>query len=408
MKYHQLHLLRILLVVLLIYSGCAAPAPAPAAPAAEEAAPAADAAAAEVADAVTGVQSKVAILVVDNFTVNDQEKSVPDSGNCLVSPDGQGLYKGMGAELDNDLGMSHGDAVRSVIDAELELLLRTSSKKVRVIDAHVTGWSTSDAAHAITEAVSSLDIPVVVNMSFAIVPCGLLQEEISNVIGEELKVYYDFLVEQYLGKIEAIPQYARLKSVLAQVAGNDDLYTLVDGSPETVFALSDVLKCWVSGDPCDYLSGYFTNFCEQTSELLLCDPDFKASLKDDNDPLFSTLASIQGVNVGAAGNMGKEGYGYPFAPAVWSSVISVGAEESGYRAYYSNGASVFMREPVAETGESMKGTSFTAARLSAYAAKYLLGDELCSSSPPLSGTRFTDYISLSQAARDDGCSRFAE
>ncbi len=106
------------------------------------------------------------------------------------------------------------------------------------------------------------------------------------------------------------------------------------------------------------------------------------------DPLQSFLATRPfdaGVtSVGAAGNgvHAKTGHliriNYPFAPAIWNTVVSTSALESGQRAGYSNSGEVILDGsatlPVAATAAArgVHGTSFAAPRLSARHALHLM------------------------------------
>ena len=91
------------------------------------------------------------------------------------------------------------------------------------------------------------------------------------------------------------------------------------------------------------------------------------------------------ISIAAAGN---SGFNFPFAPAIWDSVLSVSAGDAGQKpAAYSNWGEV-VASGVHPMATAVVGTSFAAPRMSLAAAFYLLDlDELTAScgtaSPPL-------------------------
>jgi hypothetical protein len=265
-------------------------------------------------------------------------------------------------------------------------------------------------------------------MSFVIMPCNLgidskwQKKETKNLVLDFLKVFDDLSgemgLDNYIAMLNEHPEIGELKTVLDSYYDSSNNTFTVDETivrnnllygPE--FSLLRVL--------------YFYN----TRKIWSSDNSNYARI--DQDPLKQWMETppknpdLRVISVAAAGNYGYLGYDYPFAPALWDSVVSVSANGwdpldkdirdhhgafdptahyTTTKTTYSNPGEVIfngqlnhqIRNPEADM--YYFGTSFAAPRLSVQEAIHLLfgGDIRCFNSqgvelchPPLGYA--TDY-----------------
>lgn len=387
---HNKGLLVAALALLLIAAACGPVATQSAVPAAEPTAP--PAAAPTEVPAPTPVEP-VVILVLDNFSdpCEPQEKikanlvnAGTDNRDCLFTPDGQ-VYASRGLATNcQPGGVSHGSYVYSQILSLLKAangkplesqapfggfsvptpyldLWRTAEGDVLLIAVDVPGFDAGLAANnraAVMNQLVGLKLEkyavtnvqgVVVNMSFALVPCQQLN------------------VDQYIADL--VSYYSGEGKVdLRKTLGN--IYLQGETDPKLV---TEKGVAWAM----DWAAG---------------------------DPLYQTLNKdgVVTINIAAAGN---SGFPYPFAPALWPGVLSVSAstgDPGTPKADYSNAGEV-MVSGVHPDDAAVLGTSFAAPKLAFWAARYLLKKGGCDTTPPLAHKTITpspggwDDLSLATA-----------
>jgi hypothetical protein len=380
--------------------------------------------------AEAGPPGPVAILLVDDFQTAgggdvqaflETSPSQRQEGNCTVTPDGQGHFftAGMGhfftvgmSEYAFFAGIPHGRLVytraldelaKSVGDPQefiatgdfydrllervaageidggswtqlglewLQGLQRWEADGQALLMAAVDtgGYNTAIIADRIRAAMEALAVSdwqvnsFVINMSFAIIPCDS-----------------GMSLSDYQGVIDGDDGLARLQQLLKDNLGSDEA--------ALIFASRMV----------DLRMAY-----EQAA-----DDAYVMSTQGKEDPLFQLLVDppYRVAQVASSGNFRHLGFEYPFAPAMWPEVTSVGAE-----AAYANPAEVIMEDSVVFEGRTAVGTSFSAPAFSVQAALYLLngGPQSCqgdagSSLPPLSYASETGpwrNLPLSDAAQE--------
>lgn len=305
-------------------------------------------------------------------------------GNCTVTPDGQGHFTaaGMGhftaAGMGNYqffAGVPHGALVYTKAqeqiegryggplefvsggDLEMHLANRLAAGEIPrgswadlglgwmggvqrwdangypllLVSVDTSGFDTGVIADRIRAAMEALVVSdweissFVINMSFAIVPCGM---------GMSLDDYREI--------VESDPELAHLREFLDENVGDPDV--------ALIFASKVV----------DLRMTYENE--AQTA--------FTISTQGGGDPLYNLLLDppFKMIHIASSGNFRQLGFNYPFAPALWANVTSVSAE-----ADYANPGEVVMEDRVVFDGREAVGTSFSAPALSVQAAVYLLG-----------------------------------
>jgi hypothetical protein len=215
---------------------------------------------------------------------------------------------------------------------------------------------------------------VVLNMSFVIVPCNVPAwlDSIGLFDGAGILAAYQALIAGH-------PELGELHRALDALAGADPAER------------DDRLRAPRRDDPLLSLRPQraVSEFYGTTGATLPLSQQVRARL--DNDPLQPILVTLARSGpvapVGAAGNGTRSldagrwvhiRYEFPFAPALWDSVVSAsGGEAAGPRAAYSNSGEVVLdgnsRVALRDGGEApVHGSSFAAPRLSASLAIYLL------------------------------------
>lgn len=374
----------------------------------------------------------VAILVVDDFTVDDLADDYPEEGEnkaCPVDADGQSFSargasfsaRGAGADLvdlSDAVGapLSHGNLVfgkfLQLIEGPVGPPIGSGTGTypdwfVNVLEWELYGttlllvavdtadFTTEVIAERIPQAIATLREEdgverFVVNMSFALVPCQPLDEaEYQRVLESELSEYEEALTALFLETFDEPPTEEEVAAFLR---------------PQGLFRTS-----------------YRTESVEeqQQQELYVVEA-FSAILEED--PLIQLLTNpnehdeIDGALVISVAAAGNAGLAYSFAPAFEEGVLSVSAD-----AQYANRGEVVAHDvvEVARQGGNgtieVLGTSFSAPELSVLSAKYLMhgGDAECTEAgvttkPPLAHEPVTDSWSNLEvsAARSQFCPAF--
>jgi hypothetical protein len=303
----------------------------------------------------------VTILVVDDFGNTDlADVQAPSADNCTVNLESQAfIARGVSA---TPITEPHGEIVYDELAGLLDDAGATNIDLVRV---DIQGMTTADAADRIGEALDNTDTDfVVLNMSFAIIPCEFIQ------------TFADYQTQ--LLNAENAGDVNRNRSLFLRAV------TFYD---DTVYpAMSQ-----------------------------------RAQNLQDLDPLqtlFTDWNSIA-IPVASAGNFGMD---YPFWPAAWGQVVSVSGSTG--EGFYSSAAwdkkkdtplltgDVVMpseKNRISNYGEVMMpgeydsasagmviGTSFAAPRLSVALALYVaqVGPAMCRNDQSGSALAYGDWDNL--------------
>lgn len=288
----------------------------------------------------------VVIIVVDDFSGEElTAEDTTDLGEdeaCVLNVEGQG-FRTRGLSVDN-LEDPHGTMVLTQIEDTLATL--GAGDNISLVQVDIGGLTTDVIADELATAVD--EVPdgslIVINMSFAIIPCDVV-----------------FEIQATLG----------IATTTFAATGGD-----------------------VEGFVNDFDSFYQSNVVDTLAER------FTAEEKDGEsaielDPLFVLLSELseQGVVlVAAAGNFGLD---VPFYPAAWDGVISVSGSNgegmmemtawdenndapllsirTGPRTTQriSHYGEIMMKGEIEYNGVGVIGTSFAAPRLTAIIAVYL-------------------------------------
>lgn len=338
----------------------------------------------------------VAILVVDDFDVPSAGKTThrPADQDCVVTSMGAQVAGGHGATLASVVppDTSHGHLVYAEIENELTAaglrplpsgdtwlkppgqygaggaaefgIWRAAAQgtpNVIVVGVDTNQYLAQEISARVTTLTNTMRLPTgarivryVVNLSFQILPCKFLTEA-TEVGPEALRLAY------YLEVTEQVRELNGLKGSLDQLVG----------LPE------------------DQLSGALAPYRQQVDDYLNQHASTVAQAVVRRNPLKDVLSTrsgqLQVIPVAASGNgIGEDHQPLPFptAPAIWDSVVSVGAEDpdhpgqSNATASYSNSAEI-LQSGVLEYRDSrgrvwpIPGTSFAAPRLAVKEAFYL-------------------------------------
>ena len=343
-----------------------------------------------------------AVIVIDNFQgVPAAPAKFASTANCPYAPEDVNVVGDQGAGDDLPEGVSHGSVVYSLLERQLDTTpgLRRAPTRPRadygigatgIVGAtawdyhgtdvilvamdhdHSTTGEIAGRLRSLTEAMQASTVGFkrfVLNMSFVIAPCNVPQwlDSIGRFSVEET-------LEAYQALIDGNPGLSRFQAAL------DDLARDVLGRRDRI----------LRGDPGDPLSVIrrrvaISEFYGQIAGQNW--PPVRARLAED--PLRTTLmkdvavAPRRVIPVGAAGNgvllmlddrLRRIRFDFPFAPALWNSVVSASASdgEQGPRAGYSNSGEVMLDGNEVYGNAFLQGTSFATPRLSARQAAYLL------------------------------------
>ena len=282
-----------------------------------------------------------------------------DIENCAVNPEGEGAFSSGGAGAFSSGGASvfssggasafssggagafssggagladapHGQRVQGLLQALKDTFAPNADIVIRPVDTE--GFTTSILLERIQEeieaiAAEDMGAPIVINMSFAIVPC--------TTVGT--LAAYDALMSQFDPNIAG--DMAALQTFFASLIDSGIYSEPLNGS--------------------DTLLGFFGEVCDSNEACQYAD-------------------SGEIIAVAAAGN---EGEPFPYFPAAFEGVVSVSASDDNGAfvpltgiAPYSNFGGVMMPGIwIHESGIDV-GTSFAAPRYSFLMALYLLGE----------------------------------
>jgi Subtilase family len=365
-----------------------------------------------------------AIVVIDNFALRPTlPQHASPSANCPYTRDDTNVVGDSGAGDDLPDTVSHGKAVQSLlsngldgapgiqrladasdlrpygldgmagISSQVERWKVDGTQELILIGMQTNGFTTTDLANRLGELVARLSLReitrVVLNMSFIIAPCNVPAwlKTLDLFDGPRTLAAYHTL-------IDAHPELEALRQELGQDAEARILSPL-PGDPLTP------LRMWLA-------PGEFYGLANPAVPPLPGDP---VRTRLDADPLKERLTGLAGsgtvVPVGAAGNgvlsydstpPVRTRFAFPFAPALWDPVLSVGAAtDAGTRAEYSNNGEVLMPgitmvERLDETWATVHGSSFAAPRLSSILALHLLrgGPSPCNGHTPIMGYTNSD------------------
>lgn len=245
---------------------------------------------------------------------NDAEGAFAENSHCTVTFDSQVFaVRDAGDDSDNneDTGaeddLTHGERVVQIIDEQLRAAGVEDS--VRIVEIDMDDVSTTTIADGVSRALTSIPgSNVIVNMSFAIVPC------------------------------EDLPVLAAAEAYVRQLQ-DDENYASIEAFQESIAAYFENLETLVRNDAVEDLT------------------------IERETPLGFAMF------VGAAGNYGQD---FPFLPSGWDTVLSISASDeysSSFesiedRAAYSNQGQIMLPLPP----DSPLGTSFTAPRMTALIA----------------------------------------
>jgi hypothetical protein len=438
----------------------------------------------------------VAILVIDVFDTRKADEITANIAeqNCLVTPEGQGHVAIQGAGnvaiqgagnvaiqgAGNANQETHGEIVYSEIrdllrderggsqtvvttgaaqfpnaSADLQQAIRDLEQwqldngNVLLVALDTEGYTTSVIAQRIPATIDLLEQEFgisrfVVNMSFAVIPCDLLiddvrpndeellQQYLDALAGEEfdeLRATFEALLEENDGNVSVTinqPEFATVRgALLAQELNRTTTIYQVQNPEELVTQLAGCYDLYGGSDLIEQPTEQPTEIGEQAGQLqegTCADPIFPA------DPMFAWAIQAQTeavvanrgpriINIASAGNFGS---GFAFAPGYYPTVVSVSADYSNsgnttVDALVANGTIVSNDGEVQfnglyeRSGFVYPGTSYAAPRLSIEAAIYLLGNGAItctgstdSSTPPLA------YPFFQNLPRTDAASQYCE
>ena len=340
------------------------------------------------------------ILVIDQFTNGNASKRAA-GGALWRLEDGEPHYILVAAVDIQDFD------VPIATEAIAEAILKFSLESEVLL---------SDESGAVTVTVPSA-YNFVLNMSWLVTPC----------VGEN---EFPTTLAGYVDSICHVPenleeQHSTL--LLDALAELDSVNKLVSLVAADVGDLCNKSKEELQEDLADIRTDVADEFLitPEVSRLwfltLLNNPELLAQLRNPEDPMYkffnclvnadtedegcaafrqqiAVAAEEQGIedhhqfiSIAAAGNFGQT---YPFAPALWDSVVSVSAYDAltdvfdgSPNRYKSNSGEIAMPGMFAQPVTDIQGTSFAAPRLSVLAALYLLHPAagICDSSIPTLG-----------------------
>lgn len=374
----------------------------------------------------------VAILVVDAFDPppDFSTPELKDTDNCLVTPDGQGhaFIDGAGHAFIDGAGgyaelTSHGEVVydqfQELLQAQNGALqdgtygqaafgvewIRLIQQwelpdgEVLLVGVDTEGYTTAALATNIPDAMNRITNEYginsfVLNLSFAVVPCGLLDETPDE---DLLQRYIEILEEEFPELAEVFNSLVDKYDGNVIMALNDPTFTEGRSVIQSTIMQANYVPFYE--DRAAYFDGDLKGCLESQGQKPPDGPSCENPFFPD-DALYLELETMMErstgnnhriIQVGSAGNTDMP---FPFAPAFYPTVISVSAEFSGANFQQaqptSNDGEVQMNGLHTFNSEIYAGTSFAAPRLSVEAAIYLLkgGTTSCTgsvdnSAPPM-------------------------
>lgn len=329
----------------------------------------------------TGTNS-VTIIVADNFP-NDDEYTppAPDDDTCVVSSETQGYavrgagyavrgagYAVRGASVaENEDALTHGEVVVQQIEETLDDLGYAGDTNITIVEVNISSGDDSVAVTAIEDAIedaSDADF-IILNMSFAFVPCEFL--EAMEAFGGE---FLDANEAGQLNKYRGIFQRAVVfyDNQVFPVNSNKfqnatDLHPLQD-----IFeANSNVIPIASSGNfGLDY-------------------PFWPAAFVQ-----VTSVSASNGVGFDASKSWVDKGQGKD------EPLLSVDGNGNNQQRISNYGEVMIPGEYEVEDDKWIIGTSFAAPRLSALSAVYIsnVGSSYCQTSDGYFGLAYGDYDNL--------------
>ena len=332
-------------------------------------------------DSQTG-SNTVTIIVADNFPNTDSyTPPTPDDDTCVMSSETQGYavrgagyavrgagYAVRGASVaENENALTHGEVVVQQIEETLDDLGYGSDTNITIVEVNISSGDDSVAVTAIEDAITDASTSdfIILNMSFAFVPCEFL-EAMEAFGGEFLEANEAGQLNQYRGIFQrAVVFYDNqvFPALSTQFQNATDLHPLQD-----VFeANSNVIPIASSG-----------NF----------GLDFP----------FWPAAFVQVTSVSASNGVGLE------ASQAWVAqgqgkdepLLSVQGSGNNQDRISNYGEVMVPGEYEVEPDAWIIGTSFAAPRLTAVSAIYVsnVGSAYCKTSDGYFGLAYGDYDNL--------------
>jgi hypothetical protein len=349
---------------------------------------------------------RVAILVVDDFGGGHQDQTTEfqPTDNCAASTNE------VGSDGVNDgalpAGVSHGEVVYDTVTAALNQKKLNyqhtaqgdlwtdpnlgSNYPVQLVKLHTYHYRTSDIINDLATTIERLSNEgydrFVVNLSFVVFPCDIAKWLMPDSTDGQQLARYDSI-------LGADPGLSQLKNYLKSYVSNETgprLWQEILMDPRFAQLIPVLVRMFYAYVNTGFDPG--TSFASGTAlDSVRQDPAWKDFIGHFHDV----------VAVGAAGNgLVENGVRtithFPFAPALWDSVLSVSANSEGRLASYSNWGEIAadgsFRATIQSSGSplsvpisvNLRGTSFAAPRISAEEAIYLLhgGSISCNGTSP--------------------------
>ncbi len=361
----------------------------------------------------------VAVLVVDDFGFGREGSVGAEGDNCVesagnvvgsggagnvVGSGGAGNVVGSGGAGDDVLSppRPHGVLVYEVLSEELTSLLSASPKAtavnlpqvptgsvddwsytvngvattVRLVPVHTSDYTTTDVIGGIHETVRDLAAAgykrFVLNLSFVVFPCDV--DKILDPISRQI------LLDGYLYVLDVEPNVGT-----ALMEYLDELGT-GGARPDLSNVAAPAVTRGVRTDPRllrlrPYLFGAYYEAATRNGVGSL-DPirsdaawtAFVAAVRGDGLEVIPVASAGNGIRTaqgtGSTGASYRLGVDFPFAPAVWDSVVAVGADPATVAVNWFNKGEV--SHDARALDPKYEGTSFAAPRVSAREAVYLV------------------------------------
>ncbi len=345
----------------------------------------------------------VAILVIDNFqALPATPPNVAPSANCPYSPEDVNVVGDQGAGDDLPDGESHGKAVFTLLEQQLNAVAGLTATAPRAkseygLDGHpgigeLKAWThegkevllvgvdhdrttTGDIADRVLSLADAMQASkvkftrFVLNLSFVIAPCN-----VAAWLKDIGMLNIDEIIANYRALIDAHPGLRRFQAALDELVRDprrDERILLADPGDEL-----ETLRRRAA------VSLFYEQILKQN--------ETQVRLRTFGDPLKRTFDDSLNtkerrvIPVGAAGNgvlvkddlsprIRRVRFAFPFAPAIWNPVVSASASDKAQspRAAYSNSGEVLMDGNWVTGPARLQGTSFAAPRLALRQAVYL-------------------------------------
>ena len=344
----------------------------------------------------------VVILIIDNFATTEATAAPSAGSNCAFTDfENEVGAGGGGGGLPE--GTAHGEAVFNVVNSQLQAIPGTDRRSsqprnsewqylghtITVKALNIENFETRSIADKIDAEVKSGRY--VLNMSFVVFPCEVTDWLLGTDGGRmaDADIFTEY--QRIISEIQYLAAFKDLLSGLSASAGLD----AIRKHPSYRQLQMRLYYSLVAGRAFDGRSGKRT----AAINLLMEDPlAVKVGEKADLRLAISVAAAGNGIyyldpSPASSPSVQHVSLPFPFAPALWPSVVSASASiattasdtTTGQRAAYSNPGEVAMPGLYDLPGNrSAIGTSFAAPRLSAWQAIYFLfyGSVICMKNLP--------------------------